>query len=169
MKAIWGIDPGYTRIGWAVVVGESDSWELVAVGVIGLEGLSLRDSYSLVLEVFSRLREYYPPDLIGLEKVVWNRAVTTALKVSEMRGFVKGVLLGILAVDAPVVEVTPTEVKSAVGAEIFGKGKDAVRLGLSALLREDYNRVLEGFIDDGIDAIAVAIAAGDRYAVQGRG
>ncbi len=169
MKTIWGIDPGYTRIGWAVVVGESDVWELVAVGVVGLEGLDLRDSYRLVLEVFSRLSEYYPPDLVGIEKVVWNRAVTTALRVSEMRGFVKGVLLGILALDAPVVEVSPTEVKSAVGAEFFGKGKDAVRLGLSALLRGDYRGVLEGFIDDGVDAIAVAIAAGDRYAVQGRG
>lgn len=171
MKVVWGIDPGYTRIGWATVAGTSDTWELVAVGVIGLEGLDIQESYAFVFQTFRRLRQYYPPDLVGVEKVVWNRAVTTALRVAEMRGFVKGILLGVMGMDVPIIDVTPTEVKSSVGAEFFGKGKEAVRLGIEALLKNDYHyqSVLHGFVDDGIDAIAVAIAAGDKYAVEGRG
>jgi crossover junction endodeoxyribonuclease RuvC len=151
MTLALGIDPGTATTGYGFVRLESDG-ELVAVkyGVI----LTPKEASAPArLEMFYRdlralLRKFHP-DTAAVEKLFFQRNVSTATLVGQARGVA---LLAIQQAGIEIFEYTPNEVKQAVagyGSADKKQVQDMVRvlLGLTEIPKPD----------DAADALAIAI------------
>ena len=105
---ILGIDPGTTRMGYAVVKGTAQTPELVTSGVIGDARLLPSDRLHLIHRELLGLIRLYKPDRMAIEKLFFSKNVKTALSVAEARGVI---LLTAKIADRTVYEYTPQEVK----------------------------------------------------------
>ena len=146
-----GIDPGTATTGYGLV-RENEDGSLLAVdyGVISTTpDLSMPQR---LLELHRRLLEIlllHRPQSGAVEKLFFQRNVTTAISVGQARGVA---LLSLAESNLPVAEYTPLEVKQAV-AGYGGADKNQVQQMVRALLG------LETIPhpDDAADALAVAI------------
>lgn len=150
-KIILGIDPGFARLGWAVI---KDSGKLTALNYGCIE-TSARDEHAgRLLEISQRLGEIikkYKPDIAGTEKLFFSKNVKTAMQVGEARG---AILLTLARAGIKPLEFTPGEVKQAAagwGSADKGQIQRMVKtiLGLAEIPRPD----------DAADALAIAICA----------
>lgn len=147
---VLGIDPGTAATGYGVV--ERSGSRLRAVDYGCLETLSTHELPRRLLEIHQAITELiatHQPDMIGVERLFFNRNVQTAFAVGQARGVV---LLAAAEAGLPVFEYGPHEVKMAVTG--YGRADKAqvqrmvqVVLGMAVLPRPD----------DAADALAVAI------------
>lgn len=146
-----GIDPGTARTGYGLVhLTPGGKLESVAFGVVITEADTpmperlqrLRDSLSEILEL-------HQPESGAVEKLFFQRNVSTALSVGQARGVV---MLAMADAHIQVEEYTPHEIKQAV-VGYGGAGKRQVQEMVRTLLQlDDVPRP-----DDAADALAVAI------------
>jgi len=161
VKIVWGIDPGTTRVGIAVFSVAGESVRLLEALLIDLTDTEIKGRLSTIAETTSFLMDIYPPDEVGLEKLIWGRNVTTALEVSEIRGVLKYLFY---QRSTHILECLPKVVKSSVGAGMFGKGKGAVRDAVIHIHSEEIGAARvpwHAIIDDVIDAVAIGLAVID--------
>lgn len=153
---VLALDPGYDRLGVAVVEREGDRDTLVYSGCLSskrTDSFPLR-IHSLGTQLEALLKEYKPA-LIALETLFFNKNQKTGLGVAEVRGMVL-YLAGIYG--CAVKEFSPQEVKIAVTG--YGKSdKQAVIMMVKRLVAHAPAKAL----DDEYDAIAVAITALSSY------
>jgi crossover junction endodeoxyribonuclease RuvC len=146
-----GIDPGTATTGYGLVHENArGNLEMVRYGVI-LTPAKLSPEKRL-LEIYNQLNEIlllHRPDLCAVEKLFFQRNVTTAMTVSQARGVV---LLALAQAGIPVTEYNPMEVKQAVTG-FGGADKRQVQLMVQSLLNLD--QVPKP--DDAADALAIAI------------
>lgn len=145
-----GIDPGIGRMGWGVEEEVGSKIKVLDFGCLETDKDTSSDQRLLeILKFVSSLCKKYKPDAISVEKLFFNKNVSTALIVGEARGvaIVSAAELGI-----PVFSYTPLEVKSAVVG--YGKAEKSqvgqmvkVILGLPKIPTPD----------DTADALAVGI------------
>lgn len=129
-RTVLGIDPGSRNLGWAVVKdGLAGKFLLLGRGHAKLP--SDPGAGLLVLEaLMEELLETYQPDQISIEHVFFNRNISSALKLAEVRGVVR---LKAAGAQVPLQHFTPQQAKKAV----TGKGraeKDQVERGLKKFL-----------------------------------
>lgn len=151
---VMGIDPGYGRLGWAVIRDGRDL-EFVAAGCVET---SPDDAHARRLAVIAaEVRaafELYRPERVVVEQVLFTKNQTTAIGVAEARGVVLAVAG---AFDTEVVCVGPMQVKQAVtGNGHAGKGQ--VQEMVARMLHLERAPAP----DDAADACAVAIAGSHR-------
>ena len=146
-----GIDPGTATTGYGFVRDLPDgSLEVIDFGVI----LTSPDQAmpDRLLELHQQLNQkllLHHPDSGAVEKLFFQRNVTTAITVGQARGVV---LLSMAQSKLPIEEYTPLEIKQAV-AGYGGADKAQVQQMVRALLGlKDIPRP-----DDAADALAVAI------------
>jgi crossover junction endodeoxyribonuclease RuvC len=151
MTLALGIDPGTATTGYGLVRLESDG-ELVAVNY-GVILTPKEESASARLEMFYRdlraLLKKFHPDTAAVEKLFFQRNISTAILVGQARGVA---LLALQQAGVEIFEYTPNEVKQAVagyGSADKKQVQDMVRvlLGLSETPKPD----------DAADALAIAI------------
>ena len=149
---VLGIDPGTAALGYGVVERTGARLRLVDAGVLATPASwALPQRLLAVHRLVVDQIELHRPDLVGVERLFFQKNAQTAFAVGQARGVV---LLAAAAAEVPVREATPNEVKTAVtgyGAadkEQVGR-MVAVLLGLEAPPRPD----------DAADAVAVAIWA----------
>ena len=150
MTLALGIDPGTATTGYGLVRLEPDG-ELAAVkyGVI----LTPKESspsarLDLLYREIRSLLKKYKPDTCGVEKLFFQRNVSTAIAVGQARGVV---MLALEQAGVEVFEYTPNEVKQAVAG--YGSAdKRQVQEMVRALLQLDSIPKP----DDAADALAVA-------------
>jgi crossover junction endodeoxyribonuclease RuvC len=146
-----GIDPGTATTGFGLVQEEEDgSLKVIDYGAIQTPpGIAMPER---LLSLYERLKEIlllHRPESGAVEKLFFQRNVTTAISVGQARGVA---LLALAQMKLPVMEYTPLEIKQAV-AGFGGAGKMQVQQMVRALLKmEDIPRP-----DDAADALAVAI------------
>jgi crossover junction endodeoxyribonuclease RuvC len=146
-----GIDPGTATTGYGFV-RETDlgDLEVVDFGVILTQAGELPEVR--LLQLHNRLNELihlHQPDGGAVEKLFFQRNVTTAIAVGQARGVV---LLSLAESAIPVAEYTPLEVKQAV-VGYGGADKNQVQQMVKALLQlSEIPRP-----DDAADALAIAI------------
>ena len=146
-----GIDPGTATTGYGFV-RETDQGDLAVVdfGVILTQAGELPEIR--LLQLHNRLNELillHQPDSGAVEKLFFQRNVTTAIAVGQARGVV---LLSLAESAIPVAEYTPLEVKQAV-VGYGGADKNQVQQMVKALLQlSEIPRP-----DDAADALAIAI------------
>ncbi|MBI4762241.1 MAG: crossover junction endodeoxyribonuclease RuvC [Chloroflexota bacterium] len=146
-----GIDPGTATTGFGLVRLMPDG-ELVAVkyGVI----LTPKESpaparLEMLYDQMRRLLAEHKPDTAAVEKLFFQRNVTTALAVGQARGVI---MLALQQAGIEAFEYTPNEIKQAVAG--YGSAqKRQVQEMVRALLQLDSIPKP----DDAADALAVAI------------
>lgn len=144
------MDPGTARTGYGIVERDGNSLSVVDFGC--LETLSSAPPAERLLSIHLgvlHLIELHRPEMVGVERLFFNRNVQTAFAVGQARGVV---LLAAATHALPVLEYGPHEVKIAVtgyGRADKGQVQRMVQalLGLAELPRPD----------DAADALAVAI------------
>lgn len=146
-----GLDPGYGRLGYALVEARGAQWALMDVGVVETsKGLPFEQRLLALQTAVLELCRRWQPAECALETLYFSKNAKTAMQVAEARGVLR---LSLAQAGVPVFEVAPNAVKTAVagdGAATKAQvGRMVVRLlGLKALPRPD----------DAADAAAIAIA-----------
>lgn len=149
---VLGIDPGTAALGYGIVeaaqgrVRELDHGCLVTSPDTGLPDRLLA-IHTLVAELLGR----HQPGVLAVERLFFSRNVQTALGVGQARGVV---LLAAAEHGVPVVEATPSEVKSAIA-------------GYGAADKAQVQRMVQMVLgmpglptpDDAADALAIAVWA----------
>ncbi len=148
---VLGIDPGTATTGYGLVEASTDG-QVVAVhyGVLTTPaGAALPQRLLRLHRALQQLLEQYQPQAAAVEKLFFQRNVTTAMSVGQARGVV---LLTLAAQGLPVAEYTPNEVKEAITG--YGSaGKSQMQRMVQMLLNlETLPRP-----DDAADALAVAL------------
>ncbi|MPZ74855.1 MAG: crossover junction endodeoxyribonuclease RuvC [Nitriliruptorales bacterium] len=129
---VLGVDPGLSRCGIGVVDGPTRRPVAVRAGVIRTAADAAVATRLRVLHVeVSALIAQANPDAVAVERVFFNNNVRTAMSVGQAAGIV---LLCAAQADVPVVEYTPTQVKSAV-AGAGDADKEQVSFMVRTLLR----------------------------------
>lgn len=149
---ILGIDPGYDRLGLAVIQKEARIKE-VLLDSMCLESNRQSSYGDRLLEVGQAVLEYirvWKPDALAIETLYMSTNQKTAFKVAESRGVV---LYCSNSMKVPVFEYTPQQVKIAITG--YGKSsKDQVTDMIPRLVTLHDKRKR---LDDEFDAIAVAL------------
>lgn len=154
---VLGIDPGTATTGYGLVRETTQGGvAVVDFGVI-LTPAGMDPEKRLLL-LYNRLMEIlflHRPDQSAVEKLFFQRNVTTALAVGQARGVV---LLALAQQAMPVAEYTPLEVKQAVTG-YGGAEKLQVQMMVKAIL--DLDALPKP--DDAADALAVAVCHLQTY------
>lgn len=157
MKVL-GIDPGFDRLGIALLDNESGRERLIHSECFETNRADVLNTRLLALgrRIDALMREH-SPDAIGIETLFFNNNQKTAIGVAQARGII--IYLAELYGSA-VYEFGPQEIKIAV----TGYGKSDKK-AVIAMIRRLVPESPEDALDDEYDAIAVGITC---LAHQGR-
>lgn len=149
MKVL-AIDPGYDRIGVAVLEQNNEGNQLLYSDcIVTQKSDNLAVRLEFVGDAFLKLLKNYKPDYVAIETLFFNKNLKTAIGVAQARGVI--VYLA-QAADCEVREFGPQEVKVAVTG--YGKSdKEAVIVMVKRLVKQAPKKAL----DDEYDAIAIGI------------
>lgn len=147
---ILGIDPGYDRIGIAIIENKtlifSECFET-----------NPKDSFhvrlkSLGLEI-KKIIEEYEPGVMAIESLFITKNQKTAMKVAEARGVIS---YEASLMDIPIHEYSPPQIKVAITGH-GGSDKTQITKMIPLLLRIKGDLNKKRVLDDEYDAIAVAL------------
>lgn len=149
---ILGIDPGYGRLGYAILERDNAKEKLITAGCIETPP---SDTYEKRLETIGRTLETlirdFNPSGIAIEKLFMSTNQKTVMRVAETRGVALYLASGLA-----VYEFSPPEIKLAV----TGYGR-ADKKQVEAMVRMIF-KPAGSLRDDAIDAIAIAFTAFGR-------
>lgn len=148
---IVAIDPGYDRLGVAVLEGSASRPTLIWSDCILPKKGARGDRLARVSRAVASLIKDYAPDALAIETLFFSSNKKTALGVAEARGAILAAA-GIASV--PVVEYSPQQVKIAVTGH-GGADKGAIARMVPKLLALPEKKRF----DDELDAIAIGITA----------
>ena len=146
---ILGIDPGTAICGYGVVEMTGNRLKPLFYGSVltdkdMLPELRLKKIYDI-----SEIIEHFHPDYMSVEKLFFNRNVTTAIPVGQARGVV---LLAAANKGVPVLEFTPMQIKLSVVGTGSATKEQVIYMVMHLLnIRERIKP------DDTADALAAAI------------
>jgi len=147
---VLAVDPGYERLGVAVLEKENDKEKLLYSSCIETNKDALiPDRLHLLGAAFKKLLEEFKPDAVGVETIFFNKNQKTAIAVAEARGII---LYLAKDSDCTVHEYSPQQIKVATTG--YGNSdKKAVTEMVKRLVPDAPKKAH----DDEYDAIAVGI------------
>jgi len=147
---ILGIDPGYGLVGFGVIEKNGGNINVLDFGCIST---SKDDKLSRRLEIISdcmhQLLDKWKPDEMAIEKLFFNKNVTTGIPVAQARGVI---LLSAQERNIPIYQYTPQNIKMA----LTGMGK-ADKKQVQFMVKTVLGLREVPKPDDAADALAVAI------------
>lgn len=147
---VLGIDPGIAIAGFGFIDKIGSKLVPVQYGSIETEARTAQElRLKQIYESACALMDKYKPDTVAVEKLFFNKNVTTAFAVGQARGVI---ILAAAQRGLPVSEYTPLQVKQAV----VGYGK-AEKRQVQEMVRMLLNLSAVPKPDDVADALAVAI------------
>lgn len=149
MKII-GIDPGYERMGVAIIEKNITKETVIYSDCIRTPAsLNLPERLVIIGTSLKKILDTYNPDHAAIEALYFAKNTTTALKVAEARGVIQYI---ISAQSIPLHEYHPNTIKIAITG--YGNAsKDAIAAMIPRLVNYDIHKK----IDDELDALAVAL------------
>jgi crossover junction endodeoxyribonuclease RuvC len=152
MTLVLGIDPGTATTGYGLVRNREDGGlEATAYGTIQTPaGLAAHQRLAMLFHKMNEIILLHQPDSCAVEKLFFQRNVSTAIAVGQARGVL---MLAISEAGLEMGEYTPNEVKKAV-AGYGSAGKKQVQEMVRVLLALPEIPTP----DDAADALAIAIA-----------
>jgi len=145
-----GIDPGTAICGYGVVEMVGNKMTPLFYGAVFTDkGMAAEMRLKKIHEDITEIIQHFHPDIMSIEKLFFNRNVTTAIPVGQARGVV---LLAAAQQKLPILEFTPMQIKLAVVG--YGKAdKEQVTFMVQRILGiKEKPRP-----DDVADALAMAI------------
>lgn len=147
---ILGIDPGYERLGLAVVEKTSGKETLVHSECFQTDAkLPFPERLELVGDAIERVIKEHGPEHLALENVYFNTNQKTAMDVAAVRGVI--LYVG-RKNNLKLFEYTPPQIKSAIAGSGRGSKKDVIAMVHHLVV---INKEIR--LDDEYDAIAVAL------------
>lgn len=156
---ILGIDPGIAIVGFGFIDKQGHKLVPVQYGCIQTNAhtepaIRLKEVYDTMMQLI----ETYQPDAVAIEKIFFNKNVTTAMSVGQARGVL---ILAAVQRGLPIAEYTPLQVKQAV----VGYGK-AEKKQVQEMVRIFLKLTTVPKPDDAADALAVAICHAHSYVLH---
>lgn len=149
MKVL-GIDPGYDRLGVAVVCKENGKEKVIFSSCIQTnKTMSFTERLSYLGKELQTVITEHRPDVVAIETLFFNKNIKTALLVAHARGVV---LYLSTEHNIPLYEYGPQEIKVAVTG--YGKSDKKAMMSMVPKLVSNFP---EQALDDEYDAIAVAV------------
>lgn len=151
-----GVDPGYDRVGIAVIELMDGTENLIYSSCIETDkAQSFTDRLQHIGETFTALLQTYTPDSLAIETLFFNKNQKTAMKVAQVRGALVYIAL---TKNCEVFEFGPQEIKVAV----TGYGKSD-KTAVIAMVKRLLPQTPETALDDEYDAIAIGITCLAHY------
>lgn len=148
---VLGIDPGFDRMGLAIVEGNPSRPTLVWSDCVTPPKGDKEMRLSVISNSVREAIETYKPDVCSIEKLFFSVNKKTALGVAEARGAILSVI-GELQI--PVQEYAPSQIKLAVTGYGAADKKAVIAMIPKLLTLPPKSR-----LDDEMDAIAIGITA----------
>ncbi len=153
---ILSVDPGYDRLGLAVLERQPDGREKLLYSDCFSPPAKKSDSFEkkclLVGREIERLIGKFSPDLLAIEKLFFNKNQKTAFQVAEVRGVV---IYEAMKASVRVVQYSPLQIKVAVTG--YGRSdKGQIEVMVKKLVKMTKP---DGLKDDEYDAVAVGLTA----------
>lgn len=147
---ILGIDPGYGRIGWAIVEGNKAKQTLVATGCLETNPkTSLSERLQEIYQFIREIHQKYQPDRAAVEDLFFFKNQKTVMAVAQARGVI---VIAIKHQNIPCFHYTPLQIKSTIAG--FGRAdKKQVQL----MVKSQLKLATVPKPDDAADACAVAL------------
>lgn len=152
---IFGIDPGYGRLGWGVINDE----KMVACGC--LETDKTKTEARRLLELFNgltKLLNKYKPEAVSVESLFFFKNKTTVIKVSQARGII---LLAAEKLNIPSFSYSPLQIKMAVTG--YGRAEKSQVQQMTKLILK-LKSIPQP--DDAADALAIALTHSFTYKLK---
>jgi crossover junction endodeoxyribonuclease RuvC len=154
---ILGIDPGYGRMGLAIIKNEKGNQTLIYSECFETD--SKTPHHERLLLIGNKIQEIikkYKPDQVAVESLLWSKNKKTALQVAEARGVI---LLESARSKTILREFNPNQIKLAITG--YGKSdKKQIICMVEKLIKIDKNPKIgsrKAKHDDEYDAIAIAL------------
>lgn len=152
---VLGIDPGYDRLGIAVI--EKKGSEKILFSEC-FQTSSKQDLTTRFLAVGQRVRDIiheYQPNILAIEDLYFSKNMKTAMAVAHVRGIIM-----FQALDASVIitEHTPNQIKVATTGYGAASKSEVHSMVKRLISLED-----KTYLDDEIDAIAIALTSLATY------
>lgn len=148
---ILGIDPGYDRLGWAILQKYQRQTHFVEAGLIQTtkhDALPVR-LHQVQLGIEAILKQF-SPDIAVVEELFFSNNQKSVIAVAQSRGVV---LAALEHHGVAIHEYTPNQIKSIV----TGSGS-ADKKAVEKMVRLQVPKIPAGLIDDTLDAVAGAYA-----------
>lgn len=155
---IIGIDPGYDRLGIAIIEKTLKKKDVVifseCLTTSSKESIYVR--FKRIGDEVAKILETYKPDALAIETLFVSKNQKTAMRVSEVRGII---IYQALSNEIPVFEYAPMEIKMAITSD---GSSDKSRIMKMIPLLVDLSKISKKALDDEYDAIAVALTHSAR-------
>jgi crossover junction endodeoxyribonuclease RuvC len=148
---ILGIDPGYDRLGWAILTSKGSKQTVLSYNCIQTDKkASIFSRYQQITSELTTVLETYQPQELAIENLYFSKNTTTALRVSEARGVIIGLCI---KNNLTVFEYNPVTIKQTVTGHGQADKKAVEKMTLLQLGIKNDQKV----VDDAIDALAIAL------------
>lgn len=153
MTRILGIDPGYERLGIAILEKTKSSREEVLFSVCFKtdKNLEFAQRLKLIGVEVKRVIKKYRPEILAIESLFSNTNQKTVMHVSEARGVV---IYESINANLKIFEATPPQIKLAVAGDGRADKNQIIKM-VKMLVDMDNSKMS----DDELDAIAIALTA----------
>ncbi|MEK7496773.1 MAG: crossover junction endodeoxyribonuclease RuvC [Patescibacteria group bacterium] len=149
-NTILGIDPGFGRLGYAVLTGTRNNPQITICDCLETSAkIDHGERLVKIAEKIKQLLNAHNPNLVAIEKLYFSRNVKTALQVAEARGVI---LQTITSLGYPILEFSPQEIK----ISVTGVG-NADKLMVQKMLKIMFKLNKMPKFDDATDALAIAL------------
>ncbi len=148
---VLAIDPGYDRLGIAILEGNASKPNLIWSDCISPEKGTQEKRLAHISSTITSAIEKYSPDALGIESLFFSTNKKTALLVAEAKGSILAAA-GILSL--PVIECSPQQVKLTVTGYGNADKKSIAKMVPKLVTLNEKRR-----LDDEFDAIGIGITA----------
>ena len=149
-RLILGIDPGFGRMGYAVVAAAGDKLQLIFCdAIITPVALSYPRRLQQIYEQLGEIIAQYQPVEAAIEALFFGKNVTTAIAVAQARGVA---ILTLAQRELSIAEYSPSAVKMAVTG--YGAAR---KEQVGSMVRQWLHLQTVPEPDDAADAAAIAI------------
>ncbi|HDO23846.1 MAG TPA: crossover junction endodeoxyribonuclease RuvC [bacterium] len=157
---ILGIDPGFERLGCAILEKSPKGEELIySTCLVSDRKFPYEKRLFFLGEKLGKIINKHKPDILAIEKLFFTKNQKTAMKVAEARGMI---LFLAASQKIPVKQFTPLEIKIALTG--YGRAKkEQVKEMVTAILK--LKKTFK--FDDETDAIACALTCSSVSANTG--
>jgi len=153
---ILGIDPGFERIGIAILERESEKETLIYSECFKtLSSLPFNKRLTLIGKEIERIVDKYKPEVLAIETLLFNSNQKTAMMVAEARGVM---IYECSMKNLELCEYTPLQIKIAVTG--YGRAK---KEQVDSMTKQLVSIKKEIKYDDEMDAIAICLTCSASY------
>lgn len=152
MKRILGLDPGLSRVGYAILDLDTNGKKtLKDLGIFTTSaGKPLQERLLELYEDLSSLIQSWNPRYCSLEKLFFTKNITNGIQVAEARGVLE---LALVQAGIFCKEFTPSEMKAA----LTGDGR-ADKLAIQKMVMLELQLKTRPTPDDAADALSLALS-----------